>query len=272
MCLVRDDQDKETICQGKGIGFGKNKGDLIDASLIERKYVPESNLERAHFLELFSQISDEYWDITERVLDYAKQQVNLTFKQTILLPLCDHMAGSVERAKQGVQLSNPMLYDIQRVYPSEFKVGQYALQLLKDKFDIEIKDDEAAFLAYHFVNSSLDNKDHINPDEYAKLITDVIDIVEGSFQITLHTEDWNYQRFLTHLKFFASRVFRRQGASESDDNELYQQMKASFPRIEKCVERVSDYILIDHHYEISPDERLYLLIHIERITKRYRQK
>jgi beta-glucoside operon transcriptional antiterminator len=38
------------------------------------------------------------------------------------------------------------------------------------------------------------------------------------------------------------------------------------------VERIADFILIHFHYDISPEERLYLMIHVERVTRRYRNR
>ena len=271
MVLVLDPSGKEMICQGKGIGFSKSKGDELDEAQIERCFIPATPIESRHFQELFSEIPDEYWTIAEKILDFARKECALKVKDMLLIPLCDHMAGSIERYQQGVHLSNPMLYDIQRVYPEEFKVGLYALELLKEQFGFEMKDDEAAFLAYHFVNAQLDRVDSISVDEYAKLINDIIEIVQGSFQIQLNTQDWNYQRFLTHLKFFATRILKRQVIEEEDDNPLYQQMKQTFPHIEHCVARIADYILIEHHYDMGKEERLYLLIHIERVIKRFRK-
>ena len=38
------------------------------------------------------------------------------------------------------------------------------------------------------------------------------------------------------------------------------------------MDRIADYILIEYHYDLTMDERLYLLIHIQRVTKRYVKK
>lgn len=271
MVLVRDDQGNDCICQGKGIGFQKRAGDLLDKSLIERRFLPSTVDESQHFQQLFSEIPDEYWEIAENVVDYGREHYGIHVSPRILLPLCDHMAGSVERYRKNLELKNPFLWDIKRIYPKEFKTGKYALELLKKRYNIEMKDDEAAFLAYHFVNAQLGNASFgASPDMMTVLASHVIDLIEQSFQITLDEEDWNYQRFLTHLKFFVNRVATRQTYEEEDNNELYEELKMRYPHVHQCVERVAEFILIDFHYDISKEERLYLMIHIERVTRRYR--
>ncbi len=271
MVLAQDVQGNECICQGKGIGWQKRNGDLVDESLIERRFTPENADDSRHFQQLFSEISEDFWKIAEEVVSFGQQRYNIKVSRRIILPLCDHMAGSVERYRQGMVLENPMLWDVKRVYPKEFKVGLYALRLLEKQYGVQMRDDEAAFLAYHFVNAELGNMESVSLDTMARMIGQVIDLVEQSFQIKLNEEDWNYQRFLTHLKFFMRRITSREACGETVEDELYQELKVKYPHVNRCVERIADMILIDFHYDISQEERLYLLIHLERVTRQLRR-
>ncbi|HAB94281.1 MAG TPA: hypothetical protein DCF49_05895 [Lachnospiraceae bacterium] len=272
MVLVRDSSGVEKICQGKGIGFQKRNGDRILRGQVERSYIPENELDRRHFQQLFSEIPDEYWEIAEKVVDYGREHYKIKVSDRVILPLCDHMAGSVDRYKKGTILANPMLWDIKRVYADEFQIGKYALEILNERFGVKMQEDEAAFLAYHFVNAELGSLPNVSPDSMAKLIGNVLDIVQESFQVTLNDEDWNYQRFVTHLKFFAARIVQRSGYQDEADDELFEELSERYRPVRNCVDRIADYILINYHYDLSMDERLYLLIHIQRVTKRYLRK
>lgn len=272
MVLAIDQHGMEVICQGKGIGWKKRQGDKVDCSLIERRFLPENEPESIRFQQLFSEIPDELWSIAEASIEYARSRYAIKVSQKIILTLCDHMAGSIERYQNGIYLENPILWDIKRVYPKEFKTGQYMLDEIERQFGIAMREDEAAFLAYHFINAQLGDSNIVSADTMAKLASDVIDIVQQSFQITLNEDDWNYQRFLTHLKFFVNRVASRQTYEETEDNELFEELQKKYPHVYRCVERVATYILVEMHYEISQEENLYLLIHIERVTRRYRKK
>ncbi len=271
MVLGRDEEGRECICQGKGIGWQKRRGDLVDSSLIERRFLPENKKESQYFQQLFSEIPEEFWALAEKVVNYGREKYEICVAPRIILPLCDHMAGSVERYRRGVELENPILWDIKRVYPKEFKTGKYALTLLESSFGVKMKEDEAAFLALHFVNAELDTQaPGLSPDTMARMIGRVIELVEQSFQITLNEDDWNYQRFLTHLKFFAQRVANREAGKEDEDEDLYEELVERYPHVHQCVERVADYILIEFHYDVGIDEKLYLMIHVERVTRKYR--
>lgn len=65
-------------------------------------------------------------------------------------------------------------------------------------------------------------------------------------QITLDEEDWNYQRFLTHLKFFVRRVASGKYYEDCPDDELYEELKKRYPQVSNCVEIICDYILIEY--------------------------
>ncbi len=272
MVLCKTKDDYEIICQGKGIGFGKKKGDVIPDELIERTFLPANKNESRYFQELFSQIADDIFVVAEDILSFARQEKSIKVKDHIILSLCDHIAGALERYRQGTEINNPMLYDIKNIYPIEFEVGEYALDLIKDRYDVQMKEDEAAFIAYHFASAELENRTEYNLDDITALMRDVVDIVEESFQIELDTSEWNYQRFLTHLRFFAKRVLGRTGHADEDDSELFEELAGRYKPILNCVNLIADHILIEYHYDISMDERLYLMIHIERITRKYRKK
>lgn len=272
MVLVRDAQGNDCICQGKGIGWQKRKGDYIDEGLIERRFVPANSDESRYFQQLFSEIPEELWKIAEDVVAFARRQYGIEVSQKIILPLCDHMAGSIERYHSGIHLTNPMLWDVKRVYPKEFKAGKYALEQVKEQFGVEMLEDEAAFLAYHFINAQLGSMPAgTSPDTIVKLVGDVVDLVQQSFQITLNEEEWNYQRFLTHLKFFTHRIVSHQGYEENSDDELYEDIKRKYPHVYRCVQRIAAYILKEYEYEVPQEEWLYLMIHIERVTRKYRR-
>ena len=65
-----------------------------------------------------------------------------------------------------------------------------------------------------------------------------------------------------------NRVIDREPNEESEDQSLFEEVKGHYPRVYKCVERISDYILIEHHYDVNRDEQLYLMMHLERVTRK----
>ena len=75
-----------------------------------------------------------------------------------------------------------------------------------ERLDIHFPEDEAGFIALHFVNAEYNTDIH---DTY--MITDVIqkgiEIVKAEYQKALDEKSMHYERFVAHLKFFARRIF-----------------------------------------------------------------
>ena len=70
--------------------------------------------------------------------------------------MTDHLGTSIERAKNKIFVRNAMLWEIKRFYKEEYKIGLKVLDKIKEKFDIELPEDEAGFIALHIVNAQLD--------------------------------------------------------------------------------------------------------------------
>ena len=105
LILATDSAGTEVILKGKGIGFHKQRGDAVDEHLVEATFRPENENESSRFLQLFSSIPDDYWTIAEELLVWAREtQGPEALSQKVILPLCDHLAGAVERYRNGVRL------------------------------------------------------------------------------------------------------------------------------------------------------------------------
>ena len=119
---------------------------------------------------------------------------------------------------QGIEPQNALLWEIKRFYPQEFQLGIYALELIQDRLDILLPEDEAGFIALHFVNAEYgtDIRDAVKfPDQMQA----IVDIVERDLGILLDESSLHYERFMTHIKFLIQRIYRKELLS-SEDREL----------------------------------------------------
>ena len=268
LILATDSAGTEVILKGKGIGFHKQRGDAVDEHLVEATFRPENENESSRFLQLFSSIPDDYWTIAEELLVWARETQGLKLSQKVILPLCDHLAGAVERYRNGVRLKNPMLWDIQRLYHREYCTGLRALELVKEYFGVEMDENEAGFLAYHFVNDQLGGQEQKKDlSLMTTLLGEVVDIIQQSFQLTLDPGDYNTQRLFIHVRFLVQRILGFQQQQPEVDEDWYNQFAAKYPRSHRCVLRIAQHLEDYYHYYLGLDEQLYLLIHIAQVTR-----
>ena len=155
MVLAVDKDDNECICQGKGIGFNVKKNSEIQVDDVERIFYPETKAESNKWQLLFSEIPEDLIEIGQLIIADARNVYQVRVSDRVLLPICDHIMGAIDRYRQGIKVKNPMLDDIKKIYPKEFKVGLNAIKLINEKYNIYMLEDEAAFLAYHLVIQGL---------------------------------------------------------------------------------------------------------------------
>jgi beta-glucoside operon transcriptional antiterminator len=201
-----DSQGMELIMTGPGIGFKKRKGENIDQSLVDKTYHLENKEESKRLQEVVKEISEEYLGIADRVVKEAKKE-KLEIRDSLYVTLTDHINSAVARYREGIALKNMMKIDIRKFYPKEYQVGMHAIEWIKEQTGEDLGDDEAAFIAMHIVSAELNAQNITDVNQITELINTVLQIVRIHFKIDLNEESISYERFLTHLKFFAARVF-----------------------------------------------------------------
>lgn len=71
LCTV-DEKGHEMIVTGKGIGFKRQVGELIDGAQIEKTYRMEDKSDQKKLRELAAQIPLDHLKLTQELIDYIK--------------------------------------------------------------------------------------------------------------------------------------------------------------------------------------------------------
>ena len=267
--LIRtfDNNGKEILVMGCGLGFQKKIGDTIDRSKIEKIYAIENKNDSNKLMNLLSEIPLEYIQVSNEIISYAKYSLGKRLNDNIYISLTDHISFAIERYKQGLNFKNALLWEIKRFYNHEFLIGKEALTIIKKRLDIMLSEDEAASIALHIVNSQLNSRDMNDTLDITKMIQNILNIVKFHFNIELDEYSLHYERFITHLKFFAQRILSGK-VVKSDDANFCEMIKEQYKDAYLCAEKVKKYILKEFNHEISDEEIMYLTVHIKRIVKK----
>ena len=254
----------EVIVMGRGIGFKKKQGEVVPADQISKIFRIKSRTLTEQFKELLANMPLERVRISDEIISHAKDHLKLKLNQSIYVTLTDHINFAIERVSQGIEPQNALLWEIKRFYPQEFQLGIYALELIQDRLDILLPEDEAGFIALHFVNAEYgtDIRDAVKfPDQMQA----IVDIVEHDLGIMLDESSLHYERFVTHIKFLIQRIYRKELLS-SEDRELSLLMQRKYPREYQCSLKVAEYIMQATGSRLSEEEIMYLSVHIRRVS------
>lgn len=254
----------EVIVMGRGIGFKKKQGEVVPADQISKIFRIKSRTLAEQFKELLANMPLERVRISDEIISHAKDHLKLKLNQSIYVTLTDHINFAIERVSQGIEPQNALLWEIKRFYPQEFQLGIYALELIHDRLGILLPEDEAGFIALHFVNAEYgtDIRDAVKfPDQMQA----IVDIVERDLGILLDESSLHYERFMTHIKFLIQRIYRKE-LLFSEDRELSLLMQRKYPREYQCSVKVAEYIMQATGSRLSEEEIMYLSVHIRRVS------
>ncbi|QLB15635.1 transcription antiterminator BglG [Mannheimia granulomatis] len=255
----------ELVVLGKGIAFGKKVGDIADESAIEKTFSLNKSLFATRLTEILSEIPQEYFQLVNRVVNYANHQLGTTLSNSIFVSLPDHIFHAVERAKQNQSIPNGLLFEIRRLYKQEFAIGLYTVELIEKTFNVKMSEDEAGFITLHIFNARTDGSTMNDTYRATRMIKDILNMVAYHFNLKLDEQSYDYARFLTHLQHFAQRFFVNSEPALGDDF-LYQQTKIAYPKAYQCVEKINKYLTSSYQKSLNEDEQLYLMIHIQRVV------
>ena len=260
-----DEQNREIIVMGRGLGFGRKPGMPIEDEKVEKVFRLNSAGENQKLVDIIQDIPLEHIKAADQIIEYAKSMLGERLKETIYLSLIDHIDGAIDRYKNQIQFTNPLLWEIKQYYPSEFKVGVQSLSILRKMLGIELPVDEAAFIALHFITAEYDTKMDVTFD-IPRLIDDIIAIVESEFSIKIDKESIHYERFITHLKFFAARVLQAKQMPDDDDFLFRNMIRDQYKKSYACAQMIRQRLGECYKVTISEEEVVYLTVHIKRVT------
>lgn len=264
--IAIDDDGNEQILTGRGIGFQMQTGEVVEEHKVEKVFTLKDSISNMRLLELCKTIPVDYIALADDIYAYAKQHVNNTINESVIVSLCDHIYMAIERKSQDIEVNNVMLWDIQRFYKDEFKVGEYAVQLINERFLVQLSEDEAGFIALHLVNGQL-NIATKSATNITKVIQEIETIVRMTFSISLDVDSVYYHRFITHVKFFAERLFSETSYQSQDVENMLHLVQLKYHEEYECVKKVAIFLKGKYAYTLSEEEVLYLCIHISRIVQ-----
>jgi beta-glucoside operon transcriptional antiterminator len=99
-----------------------------------------------------------------------------------------------------------------------------------------------------------------------KVIQNILNMVKNHYRFEYDENALNYSRFVTHLKSLGQRLFSGK-IYEDHDDEMFDAMSSKYFNTYECVKKIKTMIAEDYGYELTKEEQLYLIIHIEKVIK-----
>lgn len=262
VALCLDGQNCELIAFGKGIGFPKMPYTITDLSVIDRTYYGVES----RYLQLFDEISEVIFELTAEIIEMAQLELDQDIPSKVLFGLADHISFAVERYEKNILVKIPLYYDLQQFYQAEVRVGKRAVTLINQRLKVHLGKEDALGIALHFIDTVEVRPEEDCIDEDA-VIQEMTNIIETTFAIQLNKEAINYARFVSHIQYLLKRRQENQPLI-SDNQKMFRMLKEEYPTVFICVKSMGKFLQKELNWQISEEEQLYLMLHVNRLCSR----
>lgn len=258
-----DSAGNEMIAIGTGIGFPPIPYELEDLDKIQRTYYDID----PSYLNLLNEIPSEIFEISSQIAEMFRNQVNDSVSSNLVFTLADHINFAIERHKKSIHFENPLQYEIQHLYEIEYEIGIEAIKIIQDKVDIRLPKAEVANIALHLINAEAVAPTTTKSNNFDSIIQDVVNIIGKNFQVYVDKDSFNYSRFVSHFQYLMKREQSSQQIT-SENYKLFQSVIEEYPKTYEVVLMIKDYLREEWNIELSDEELLYLVLHVNRLCVR----
>lgn len=124
----------------------------------------------------------------------------------------------------------------------------------------------------HFVNARYNAKTRTDitmqwQQRYDDVLEDTVSIVEDEMGIVIDRSSFNFARYSSHLMYLLQRLGTG-SILNSDISDMYRSLGEERPQIARCVDLIEQYFRDKWGCSLCEEEKLYLLLHINRICTR----
>lgn len=259
--LCRDSKGREVIAFGKGIGFIKPPYD-VPLSKIDRTFYNISDLN----YEGIKDIPIPILHAAIHIIDEAERNLNVTLMSSAALALADHINFAIQRLNDHILLEMPLREDIKQLYPEEMKAAYQALTIIKEETGVTLDHNEAGTIALHFINNQITSNDQ-SQKIGKQMIEESVALIEKEFAISINKDSFHYSRFITHVDYLLRRSLKNTQI-ESVNQSMFQSLKEQYHITYRCAVHIKDLFKKKLDIDLSEEEQLYLMLHINRLCSR----
>ena len=261
--IAKDDNNKEVIAIGNGLGFKHSVYDSIYQSEVIKTYALVNKNLNQRLITILNEIPFECIELTEEIIKISQDELKTALNDNLVITLADHINFSIHRYREGIDVPNMINEEIKRFYKKEYEIGLIALRMINNHYNVHLPQDEASSIAFHIINAIEGNETN-DAVKIMKGVNDIITIVQNELKIILDENSLDYSRFVIHLKFFMKKIlFNNKLENNKIDYSIFNNI--SNLKINRCLDMISDYTNQQYGYMPTYEDRLYLMMHIVKL-------
>lgn len=213
--LAQEEDGSEVVLLGKGIAFRRKVGELVEPVPGMQRFVPDGTYPFARIADVLKDAPPEQVAVATEVTAIAHEVLGLQPRQSLMLPILDHLAFAVRRAATGSVVDFPLRWEVAQLYPAEAALGRRVLELVNGRLGLRLQEDEWVAFALHFVNQQWAVGDISKTVAMTKVIAACFSLLESRWERTIDQNAMSATRFVTHVRYVFARASTESQLRES---------------------------------------------------------
>ncbi len=259
-----DESGRERVLMGRGLGFQLRPDDVIDPAKVEKTFILDAGAEGDRERQLLTDVPYAIIEAVNHAVDEAERSLERSLGRGFALGVIDHINYLLERLDEGVQIPSTRMPELRILHPQEYAAAELIATSIGSSLGRELPAEESVFLTMHVLNATRDE-----PNGTAALlfrrVQHVATTVETALGVALDTDSADYARFVLHVQFLLQRLVSR-SMLRSSDTSFFEFARERYPRAYLIAEEVKGYVLAATGSELTDEELLYLIVHVQRLA------
>lgn len=262
--ICEDGKGRQLVALGRGIGFGELPREVPLADVrrtfygIDPKYLP-----------LIEELDPEVLEFAAQLAEVARTSISSELSPNLPITLADHIEFALKRTREHMVVQMPLAYDVEHSYPVQYRLGEAAVNGINRTFHVHMPKSEAVGIALSIANSAVSASDRTSRDEgrRQRMVDRATKVVERQFGVSVARDSFDYARFATHIRYLLDRVEKGEPL-DTHNSELYPVLSEQFPLATACAQEIARLIGDSYGSELTQEEVVYLILHVNRIAAR----
>lgn len=259
------DEIGEVVIIGKGVGFNRQKDDVISGEAIEKLFVLKNEKEKENYIKLLPFVEDDLHQAIISSIDYIKTRTKSVLNEHIHVGLTDHLMFAVSRLATGMEMKNPFLIETKTLYPFEYDIAKEVVAIIESKTGVHLPEGEIGFIALH-IHSAMLNKDLSEVNQHSQLVSHIVNMIEEQLDIKIDKDSIDYMRLVRHIRFTIERV--NTGEKVEEPIKISSLLKEEYPVCYNLSWKLIKIMQQKLKKPVFSAEAVYLTMHLQRLQNK----
>lgn len=268
VAIIKTKSGQQAIVMGKGIIFGKKKGDLISETNIINLFVMKDEALRESFSILLKDVPLDFIATTYEIIEHAIDSYHYPVQEYIYVTLTDHIFLNYQRLQKDEYQLN-LLPDIKEQYPVEYQIAVDALEIIQKKLGITFPKEEIKSISLHFINAkgmTDDSSSDAYRDNKKQVTMEQIETELRKNNIMRNRDNQNfYDRMMIHLRYMLERIESEQQDKDAFADKMAIELEKEYPKASHLSNQLYQIISKGMGIQFNTNEKVYFTIHIQRL-------